>query len=230
MARPRSTRRSSAAFTAGGDHGARYGGPHIGGEAAKRNLELLDTTCPLVTKVQRLAQKLVSQGYFLVVYGDGYHPEVRSVIGWADTNRRLRPRKSRAAVECRPWRIGRRQGHPAAQGRAGEPDHQEHRRVDGVRRQLTGDGYPRWGRSALCNTICEPTTERQQALRRNVDEVDLILAIGGRKSSNTARLADVGNQMGVPSYHIERAEEIDDEWLDDVAMSVLRPGHLPRMT
>jgi 4-hydroxy-3-methylbut-2-enyl diphosphate reductase len=42
----------------------------------------------------------------------------------------------------------------------------------------------------------------------------VILAIGGKKSSNTARLADVGNQMGVPSYHIERPEDIQQEWLD----------------
>jgi 4-hydroxy-3-methylbut-2-enyl diphosphate reductase len=46
--------------------------------------------------------------------------------------------------------------------------------------------------------------------------VDLILAIGGLKSSNTARLADVGNQMGVTSYHIERPEDIRDEWLEAV--------------
>ena len=63
------------------------------------------------------------------------------------------------------------------------------------------------------NTICEPPTNRQEALKRLVDEVDVILAIGGKKSSNTARLADVGNQMGVTSHHIERPEDIRDEWL-----------------
>ena len=49
------------------------------------------------------------------------------------------------------------------------------------------------------------------------DRVDLILAIGGRKSSNTARLAEVGQSMGVNSHHIERPEEIAAEWLEDVA-------------
>jgi 4-hydroxy-3-methylbut-2-en-1-yl diphosphate reductase len=74
---------------------------------------------------------------------------------------------------------------------------------------------PEGGEFRLCNTICEPTSERQNALKRLVeqDQVDVILAIGGRKSSNTARLAEVGNALGVPSYHIERTEDIEDEWL-----------------
>ena len=60
---------------------------------------------------------------------------------------------------------------------------------------------PEGGEFRLCNTICEPTSERQNALKRLVeqDQVDLILAIGGKKSSNTARLAEVGNAMGVAS-------------------------------
>ena len=77
---------------------------------------------------------------------------------------------------------------------------------------------PEGGEFRLCNTICEPTSERQNALKRLVeqDHVDLILAIGGRKSSNTARLAEIGHALGVRSHHIERPEEIDDAWLADV--------------
>jgi 4-hydroxy-3-methylbut-2-enyl diphosphate reductase len=48
------------------------------------------------------------------------------------------------------------------------------------------------------------------------DQVDLILAIGGKKSSNTARLAEVGQSLGVPSYHIERPSEIEPAWLEGV--------------
>jgi len=192
-------------------------GPHLAVQAAERNLELIDTTCPLVIKVQRLAQKLVRQGYFLVVYGDGYHPEVRSVIGWANTNKAVAAKH----IEQLPWN--------AARGESGEGKVTPPRKVALVSQttknidelmafasQLQAMVTPLGGEFRLCNTICEPTTERQQALRRIVDEVDLILAIGGRKSSNTARLADVGNQMGVPSYHIERIEDIRDEWLDEL--------------
>jgi 4-hydroxy-3-methylbut-2-enyl diphosphate reductase len=77
---------------------------------------------------------------------------------------------------------------------------------------------PEGGEFRLCNTICEPTSERQTALKRLVeqDHVDLIIAIGGRKSSTTARLAEVGNALGVRSHHIERPDEIAEAWLDGV--------------
>ncbi len=194
-------------------------GPHLAGEAAGAGLELIDTTCPLVTKVQRLAQKLVRQGYFLVVYGDSYHPEVRSVIGWAGTSKAVAAKK----IAELPWN--------APRGAAGEGVVTPPRKVAVVSQTtknvdelmvfaqtLQAMVMPEGGEFRLCNTICEPTSERQNALKRLVeqDHVDLILAIGGRKSSNTARLAEVGSALGVRSYHIERPEDIEDGWLQDV--------------
>jgi len=189
-------------------------GPHLALQAADNQLDLIDTTCPLVTKVQRLAQKLVRQGYYLVVYGDSYHPEVKSVLGWAATSKSVAAKK----IEQLPWN--------APRGASGEGVVVPPRKVALVSQttknidelmefagKLQGMVMPDGGEFRLCNTICEPTSERQNALKRMVDEVDLVLAIGGRKSSNTARLADVGNKMGVTSYHIERPEDIQDEWL-----------------
>ncbi len=72
-------------------------------EAERRNFFALDATCPLVTKVQRLAQKLVRQGYYLVVYGDSYHPEVKSVLGWANTSKSCSAKK----VADLPWNTRR---------------------------------------------------------------------------------------------------------------------------
>jgi 4-hydroxy-3-methylbut-2-en-1-yl diphosphate reductase len=192
-------------------------GPHLAVQADTNGMELIDTTCPLVTKVQRLAQKLVRQGYFLVVYGDDYHPEVKSVLGWANTSKACAAKK----IEQLPWN--------AARGEKGEGKIAPPRKVALVSQttknidelmvfsnELQRMVMPEGGEFRLCNTICEPTTERQNALKRLAGEVDLILAIGGMKSSNTARLADVGNQMGVQSYHIERPEDIQDQWLVDV--------------
>jgi 4-hydroxy-3-methylbut-2-en-1-yl diphosphate reductase len=191
-------------------------GPHLAGEAASAGLELIDTTCPLVTKVQRLAQKLVRQGYYLVVYGDSYHPEVRSVIGWAGTSKAIAAKK----IDDLPWN--------APRGATGEGVVTPPRKVAVVSQttknvdelmlfaqKLQAMVMPEGGEFRLCNTICEPTSERQNALKRLVeeDQVDVILAIGGRKSSNTARLAEVGQALGVPSYHIERIGDIEDPWL-----------------
>jgi 4-hydroxy-3-methylbut-2-enyl diphosphate reductase len=192
-------------------------GPHLAGEAASAGMELIDTTCPLVTKVQRLAQKLVRQGYYLVVYGDSYHPEVRSVIGWAGTSKSVAAKK----IDDLPWN--------APRGAAGDGVITPPRKVAVVSQttknvdelmlfaqKLQAMVMPEGGEFRLCNTICEPTSERQNALKRLVeeDQVDVILAIGGRKSSNTARLAEVGQALGVPSFHIERIGDIDEAWLE----------------
>lgn len=192
-------------------------GPHLAKAADEHGMELIDTTCPLVTKVQRLAQKLVRQGYYIVVYGDSYHPEVKGVLAWANTS------KSCAAkhVEDLPWN--------APRGTHGEGVVVPPRKVALVSQttknidelmafsnELQRMVMPEGGEFRLCNTICEPTTERQNALKQLASEAHLILAIGGKKSSNTARLAEVGIQMGVQSYHIERPEDIKDEWLEAV--------------
>lgn len=194
-------------------------GPHLAGEAAEAGAELIDCTCPLVTKVQRLAQKLVRQGYYLVVYGDHYHPEVRSVIGWAGTSKSVAAKK----IADLPWNAPRGSTVPDAitPPRKVAVVSQTTKNVDELMafaQALQAMVMPEGGEFRLCNTICEPTSERQRALKRLVedDRVDLILAIGGRKSSNTARLAEVGEAMGVRSFHIERPEEIADEWLATV--------------
>jgi 4-hydroxy-3-methylbut-2-en-1-yl diphosphate reductase len=202
-------------------------GPHLAGEAASAGVELIDTTCPLVTKVQRLAQKLVRQGYFLVVYGDSYHPEVRSVIGWAGTSKAVAAKK----ITDLPWNAPR---GATGEGAATPPRKvavvsQTTKNVDELMvfaQQLQAMVMPEGGEFRLCNTICEPTSERQNALKRLVeqDQVDVILAIGGRKSSNTARLAEVGKALGVPSFHIERTEDIQDEWLADAEIVGVTAG------
>jgi 4-hydroxy-3-methylbut-2-enyl diphosphate reductase len=195
-------------------HGA---GPARAEDAKSRGLELIDTTCPLVTKVQRLGQKLVRQGYFLVVYGDGYHPEVRGIIAWSETTRAVAAKH----VEDLPWNASRGQGNEGAV----EPPRkvavvsQTTKNVEEFVR-FVGELAPMVARDGgelrICNTICEPTSLRQNALKKLARESDAILAIGGKKSSNTARLAEVGRSYGVPSYHIERAEEIEPAWLDGV--------------
>jgi 4-hydroxy-3-methylbut-2-enyl diphosphate reductase len=190
-------------------------GPHLAVQAAEHHLELIDTTCPLVTKVQRLAQKLVRQGYYLVVYGDSYHPEVKSVLGWAATSKSVAAKHP----EDLPWNAPRGSTEPGAitPPRKVALVSQTTKNIDELMKfsnELQRMVTPNGGEFRLCNTICEPTTERQNALKRLVNEVDVVLAIGGRKSSNTARLAEVGNQMGVPSYHIERLEDIDPAWVE----------------
>jgi 4-hydroxy-3-methylbut-2-enyl diphosphate reductase len=199
--------------------------PQIAVEAAAHGLELLDTTCPLVAKVQRMANKLARQGYTVVVYGDGYHPEVKGIVGWADTSR-VYAAKSIADL---PWDAPRGSQSTGASlpPRKVAVVSQTTKNTDEFMtfvNDLTALVSREGGEIRICNTICEPTYERQNALKTLAGQVDLILAIGGKKSSNTARLAEVGIQMGVQSYHVERADDIDNAWLDGVNIVGITAG------
>jgi 4-hydroxy-3-methylbut-2-en-1-yl diphosphate reductase len=196
-------------------HGA---SPERNEHAEALGLTMVDTTCPLVTKVQRLAQKLVKQGYFIVVYGDADHPEVRGILGWASTSRAI----SAKHVDELPWNAAR--GEVDFHDRAGPPRKvavisQTTKIVEeflAFARDLSYRVAREGGEIRICNTICAPTTERQNALERLSQEVDVILVIGGRKSSNTARLAEVGRRHGVEAYHIESEADIEEAWLSNV--------------
>jgi len=152
-----------------------------------------------------------------VVYGDHWHPEVRSVIGWANTSKAVAAKK----IEDLPWNSPRGKEGPGlvTPPRKVALVSQTTKNIDELApfaAKLQAMVIPNGGEFRFANTICEPTSERQNALKQLVeqDHVDLILAIGGRKSSNTARLAEIGNLMGVTSYHIERPDEILAEWLE----------------
>jgi 4-hydroxy-3-methylbut-2-en-1-yl diphosphate reductase len=177
-------------------------------------IDVVDTTCPLVTKVQRLARKLVEQGYFLVVYGDGRHPEVQGILGWANTTRSV----AAMSIGDLPW--ARADSGSGATGssipRKVAVVSQTTKIVDEflvfsreLLMQVGRDG----AELRICNTICAPTTERQNAIARLAKSTDLILVVGGRKSSNTTRLAELARKHGVAAHHIESASEIDDRWL-----------------
>lgn len=170
-------------------HGA---GPQRAQEAQAAGLELIDTTCPLVTKVQRLAEKLVRQGYFLVVYGDAHHPEVRGVLGWAGTSRAVAAKH----LEDLPWN-----------GPRGMPGVVSPPRKVAVVSQTTKQtdeflafaiALANWvarhgGEIRIVNTICQPTWERQEALRALAREVDVLFAVGGgRVRTRLVSLRSVG--------------------------------------
>ncbi len=201
-------------------HGA---SPDRAQEAQTHGLALIDTTCPLVTKVQRLAEKLVRQGYFLVVYGDAHHPEVRGVLGWAGTSRAVAAKH----LSDLPWTGPRGAPGVVAPPRKVALVSQTTKQTDefvAFAVELASWVARHGGEARIINTICQPTWERQEALRALAEEVDLILAIGGKKSSNTARLAEVGRVCGVPSYHIEGPDELDPRWFDDVEVVGLTAG------
>ena len=165
-----------------------------------RGLEIVDTTCPLVTHIYRTGWKLQAQGLKLVIIGDPKHVEVRGIAS--------------------------RMNDPIIVYRVEDLEQVPHGSRVGVISQSTllletFDAFvallkERCAQVEAVNTVCKPTKDRQTSARALAREVDVMVVIGGRNSSNTHKLAEVAAQrLGEEAtHHIETAQELDARWFE----------------
>jgi (E)-4-hydroxy-3-methyl-but-2-enyl pyrophosphate reductase len=176
--------------------------------AGECGLRVVDMTCPLVTVVQEKARSLAEQGYFVIVYGDANHQEVKGILGWAG-ERSVAARSLDEALDRAPV--------------LGEPG--KVRKIATISQTTQGVGWystfgqelleyfvPRVDEVAVHNTICAPTRKRQESAAELAKEVDLIIVVGGRDSANTRHLVQLVQETGVASYQVESAADLDPAW------------------
>jgi 4-hydroxy-3-methylbut-2-enyl diphosphate reductase len=172
-------------------------------EAQGRGLDYLDATCPLVSKVHRQAQRLIEAGRHIIFIGHAGHPEVIGTFGQV-------PAGAMTLVETE---------EDVAELVVADPDNlafltQTTLSVDdtaAIVRALQ-QRFPTI-RAPRGEDICYATSNRQAAVKAIVPRVEKMLVIGAPNSSNSLRLAEVAEREGVPSRLIQRAVEIDWEWL-----------------
>jgi 4-hydroxy-3-methylbut-2-enyl diphosphate reductase len=169
--------------------------------------EIIDTTCPIVTRSQQWAHRLSEEGFAVVVFGDPNHKEVRGVLGWAHGY--VQVWSSEDDVEELP------DGFPSRVGVLSQTTEVEGRFASFVKALLEKNMH-RISELRVLNTLCHATTSQQAATMNLAEQVDLMIVVGGRESANTRHLAVVSRDCGVETYHIETADEIDAAWL---------PGH-----
>ena len=172
--------------------------PEVVAKVRERNLEIVDATCPLVRRVQTLAMDLEEEGWQVVVAGDAAHPEVRAVQGHAP----------RAVVVSDPEAVGGLDvsGRVVLVAQTTfSPEVFRQMAVELVRRDPED--------ARVVRTICTATVQRQRAAAELADRVDVMVVIGGRNSANTNRLTELCAGHGVPTHHVEVAEEVRPEML-----------------
>jgi len=168
--------------------------PEIYDRAEQRGLELVDATCPFVRKVQQTVHDLVKQNIPVVVVGDPNHPEVQGIIGWSG---------GRAMVVANEGQAEKLDQYPELGVVAQTTQRQDN--FDAVINVLSKCG----SRVQVYNTICLATAERQREALKLAQQVDAVLVLGGKKSANTAKLAQICLTAGKPVYMVETADEID---------------------
>lgn len=178
-------------------------------EAQRRTLPYIDAACPLVTKVHRQGQNHAALGEEVILIGHKGHPEVEGTLGRIHGKTHLVATADDVAML------------DIAPGTALAYVTQTTLSVDDTRTIIDAltARYPEVQGPDL-KDICYATQNRQQAVRdlacSHKQRVDLMLVIGGKNSSNSNRLREIGADCGVPSYLIDDASGLDPAWLDDI--------------
>ena len=166
-------------------------------ELKQNMVEVIDATCPYVTKPQQICQEMSEQGYSIVIFGDEAHPEIKGVKSYAvdgalvvTSSKELEDVKLKEKVAL------------VAQTTRKVEDYLE----------VASYLIPRYKEVRVFNTICNATFENQEAAKKLAKRADIMLVIGGKNSSNTKQLFSIAEQFCKESYHIEDENDLDFAW------------------
>jgi 4-hydroxy-3-methylbut-2-enyl diphosphate reductase len=177
--------------------------PAVRHEATTRKLTTIDATCPLVTKVHAQARRYADAGYAIVLIGHAGHEEVEGTLGEAPESIVL----VQSAEDAE--RIALPGDRPLAYVTQTTLSVDETGGIVAVLRRR----FPRIKGPAR-EDICYATSNRQWAVKELLSEVDLLLVVGSRNSSNSQRLVEVAHAGGVGAYLVDDVQAIDERWLD----------------
>jgi 4-hydroxy-3-methylbut-2-en-1-yl diphosphate reductase len=163
-----------------------------------RGHEIIDGTCPLVRHAHEALRELVEQGDHPIVIGKRDHVEVRGLIGdFPDASVIEETPDIESLPSVSAFGVVAQTTQP----------------IDRVRRLV--DELKTNRPEAVVHfrdTVCQPTKNRQEALRALLSEVDAVVVVGGKNSNNTLQLLSTCRKAGTPSFHIERVEELTPSW------------------
>ncbi|MBV8782855.1 MAG: 4-hydroxy-3-methylbut-2-enyl diphosphate reductase [Gammaproteobacteria bacterium] len=174
-------------------------------EAAARQLNVFDATCPLVTKVHMEVQRYAREGRDVLLIGHAGHPEVEGTMGRFDAGgggriHLIENLADVAGLEVRdPARLAF-----VTQTTLSVDDTAEI--VGALRARFPGLATPRR------EDICYATQNRQDAVKRLLEQCDVLLVVGSRTSSNSNRLRELADRAGVPGYLIDGPQDLRPEW------------------
>ncbi len=187
--------------------------PSVHENAAARELNVIDATCPLVTKVHVEAKKFAAEDYTIVMIGHEGHEEVEGTMGEAPNHIVLvQSEEDVDALEVPdPERL-------AYISQTTLSVDETHSIILRLREKFPAISGPR------TDDICYATTNRQAAVKELAKECDLVLVIGSRNSSNSNRLVEVARECGAASHLIDNESQVQDEWLEGMRIVGITSG------
>jgi 4-hydroxy-3-methylbut-2-enyl diphosphate reductase len=186
--------------------------PDVEDAARRRNLQVIDATCPLVRKVHWQAARFAQQGYTIVFVGHRGHDEVLGVMGVAPQQMIL----VESVEDVDRLQINNPKVAYLTQTTLSVDE------ANVVVSRLK-ERYPQCVGSPK-EDICYATQNRQEALKAVLGDVELVLVVGSQNSSNSNRLAEIAAKYGVPAYLIDDPAEIDAAWFTGVQVAAVTAG------
>jgi 4-hydroxy-3-methylbut-2-en-1-yl diphosphate reductase len=187
--------------------------PMVRTEAARRELAVIDATCPLVSKVHAEARRFAADGYTVALIGHAGHEEVEGTLGEAPESTVLVQTAADVAklAPSDPSKVAYLMQTTLAIDEAED--------VAGALRER----FPQM-RAPGSDDICYATTNRQAAVRAVAAEADMVLVAGSKNSSNSVRLVERSQREGTPAHLIDGASDIELSWLSGVSVVGLTAG------
>ena len=178
--------------------------PQVKQDAEAKGLPIIDATCPHVARAQKAASGLADEGYHVI-------PEVEGMKAHAEVS------GGTCIVVAGPEELPERIEEPVG---IVVQTTQSKEALDAVVEALHARGIE----PQVKNTICFATRQRQEAAAELAEQVDALVVIGGRNSSNTTRLYDICKAICPRSHHVETPDEIDPAWFEGCAVIGVTAG------
>ena len=174
--------------------------PAVRAEAKRRNLTVVDATCPLVAKVHTEARRFLARGDTVLLVGHDGHDETEGTLGEGDIQLVRTPADAAGVHVDDPSRVSYLTQTTLAVDEVAQV-------VDVLRERFPLLSAP------PTEDICYATTNRQHAVLAIADECDIVIVVGSQNSSNSKRLVEVAERAGTPAYLVDDASSIAPEWI-----------------
>lgn len=168
-------------------------------KAKEKSINVIDATCPYVTKIHKLVNKYEKEGYHIIVIGDAKHPEIIGINGWTQKGCIIYKNKEEIDLS----KLDQQEKYLVVSQTTYKKEV-----VDEVLALLEDAGYT----IKFINTICNATSERQEEAMEIAQRAEGMLVIGSSFSSNTQKLFEICKQYCPDTYCIEEAKDLKEEW------------------
>jgi 4-hydroxy-3-methylbut-2-enyl diphosphate reductase len=175
----------------------------------EKGVDVVDATCPYVTKPQQICEEMSQLGYDIVIFGDEEHPEIKGVKSYASHGAYV----VTSVEELENLKLKEKIALVA----------QTTRKVEDYL-EVANYLIPRYKEVRVFNTICNATFENQDAVRKLAKKADVMVIIGGKNSSNTKQLFSIAKEFCSDSYHIEDEKDIEFTWFIDKKLCGISAG------